>query len=446
MSIPLDRLYEFIETQAQNVCNDDVVIYRFTPHGSKKVSDLKQMRTYTWPQMLSLCPIICHDQEPLDFDSNDNNSDEIFADPNSGYYRLLKDNALVPNRFNLRFSGNIFDKCMLLHSEQRSLDVDKYRACDYVPVYYWSHAVIAGDWFRYAQHHLLQKNVTKQFLIYNRAWEGTREYRIKFAELLLTHGLVDHCKTWFNPVNEENSQHYHNHVFKNPIWKPQHDLDEIFPSSGATACYSADIDFVDYQSTDIEIVLETLFDDVRWHLTEKTLRPLACGQPFVLAATPGSLEYLRSYGFETFSQVWDESYDQETDPGQRMNKILQLMKTMSRWTPEQKQSNMQEARLIAQRNKQRFFSSEFFNQVVSELNSNLDKAWHEIEHTNTASKFFANRRRLAKVPEIRQILSNAVPHPDKELYQQKYSTYDRQNILRVVQQARQYYLRSSQDK
>jgi hypothetical protein len=44
-------------------------------------------------------------------------------------------------------------------------------------------------------------------------------------------------------------------------------------------------------------------------LTEKALRPIACGQPFILAATPGSLQYLRSYGFKTFSGYIDETYD-----------------------------------------------------------------------------------------------------------------------------------------
>jgi hypothetical protein len=49
-------------------------------------------------------------------------------------------------------------------------------------------------------------------------------------------------------------------------------------------------------------VAETVFD-TRIHLTEKTLRPIACGHPFILAAGPGSLKYLQTYGFRTFSPL-----------------------------------------------------------------------------------------------------------------------------------------------
>jgi hypothetical protein len=69
-------------------------------------------------------------------------------------------------------------------------------------------------------------------------------------------------------------------------------------------------------------VLETLFDDHRWHLTEKSLRPIACGKPFVLMATPGSLQYLRQYGFKTFDGLIDETYDSIQNPKQRLQAVL----------------------------------------------------------------------------------------------------------------------------
>ena len=441
MSIPLDRLYEFIETTAQNACDDNVVIYRFWPHGSKNIKDLMRMRIYTWPEILLSLPIVCHDQEPLDFEANQNNSDHVF-NPNSNYYKLLVKHGMAPKKFNLRWAGNIFDQCVLLHSEQRSSNVEKYQVNDYVPVYFWSHAVIASDWFRYIQHIDINKTPTKQFLIYNRAWSGTREYRLKFAELLLEHDLVSHCRTWLNPVDPETQQHYQDHQFQRPQWRPNRILDQEYPCSTVTSCYSADIDIKDYAATDIEIVLETLFDDDRLHLTEKSLRPMACAQPFVLAATHGSLEYLRSYGFQTFADLWDESYDQEPDAMRRMQKIVQLMVDMSRWSPAQRDSIMQQARSIAQANKQHFFSQAFNDQVIRELSSNLQTALHGIKNTNRSQKFFASRKQLASVPEIRQILTNVTDHPDQELHPEFFKNYNRQNIMQVVKRAKQYYLRS----
>ena len=81
-------------------------------------------------------------------------------------------------------------------------------------------------------------------------------------------------------------------------------------------------------------MLETLFDDDRLQLTEKSLRPIACGQPFILAATHGSLQYLQNYGFKTFNDVFDESYDQIEDPVKRLKAIVALMVQISQWTDD----------------------------------------------------------------------------------------------------------------
>jgi hypothetical protein len=118
-----------------------------------------------------------------------------------------------------------------------------------------------------------------------------------------------------------------------------------------------------------------MFDDTRTHLTEKSLRPIACGQPFVLVATPGSLEYLKHYGFETFNDVFDESYDKELDPLLRLEKVIKLMTHMKNLTASEKKQLSN----IALRNKQRFFSIEFQQFVVNEFKSNLDSALIEMK-------------------------------------------------------------------
>jgi hypothetical protein len=44
-----------------------------------------------------------------------------------------------------------------------------------------------------------------------------------------------------------------------------------------------------------------------------------------LVAPPKTLAYLRSNGFKTFSDFWDESYDDELDHGERLAKIFTLI-------------------------------------------------------------------------------------------------------------------------
>ena len=369
MSIPLDRLYHFVEDIAQQVFEDRVIIYRFYPHGSKNVEDMAELRTENWQEIQLSPAMYCNDQEPLDYD----------------YYATVQRKKAPPpwTRIPPHFLKNIgiYRKVLLLHSERQSANVEQYQRDQFIPVYWWSHAAIALDWFRYAKHVTLKKHPKKTFLVYNRAWSGTREYRLRFAELLVQLNLHDQCQTSCNPIEPELGIHYDYHKFKNPVWRPQTVLEDHFPINGTPSHYSADFDTDDYNATDIEVVLETLFDDSRLHLTEKSLRPVAMGQPFVLAATAGSLAYLRSYGFKTFNSIWDEGYDSIKDPEQRLYAITDLMAQIVNWGPPVREKKLAEAQAIADYNRQHFFSDEFFNLVTGELTANLTTALVDVEFT-----------------------------------------------------------------
>jgi hypothetical protein len=300
----------------------------------------------------------------------------------------------------------VYEKVLLLHSEQQSANVKKYQQDQFVPVYWWSHAVIALDWFRYAQHVVLKKHPKKTFLVYNRAWSGTREYRLRFAELLVQLDLQNSCQISINPIEPELGIHYDYHEFKNPVWRPQTILENYFPINGTPSYYSADFDSDDYSATNIEVVLETLFDDDRLHLTEKSLRPIAIGQPFILAATAGSLAYLRSYGFKTFDSIWDESYDDIKDPEQRLYTITNLMAQIDNWGPPVREKKLAEAQVIADYNQQHFFSQEFFNFVVDELTANLTTALADVEFTKNYQAWVDRWNMCLSDPDIRKGIPN----------------------------------------
>ena len=57
-------------------------------------------------------------------------------------------------------------------------------------------------------------------------------------------------------------------------------------------------------------------------VSEKLWKPILNGHPFVVAGTPGTLAYLRSLGFRTFTPIIDERYDTLADDAQRMQAIL----------------------------------------------------------------------------------------------------------------------------
>ena len=406
MSIPLERLYHFIEKKACEIYGNAVIIYRFWPSGSKKMQDLSPMPTHfnSWSDYQVNPAVWCHDQEPLAHkiysEQARNNKFNI-----STWLFLLEKFNLMPLPQNLNHTKNIFQKNLLLHSEKRSQNVEKYIADnELVPVYYWCHALIARDWFRYAEHENFIKKIKRHFLIYNRAWSGTREYRLKFADLLIKNDLVDHCWTFCEPVQD--GQHYKDYNFANNAWRPDHVLEHYFQPSVSNACASADFNIEDYQSTGIEVVLETLFDDDRLHLTEKSLRPIACAQPFILAATHGSLQYLRDYGFRTFDTVWDESYDLIQNPGERLQAIIDLMADISAWSDSKQLEANNQIQQIVDHNQKHFFSKDFFNIIINELQTNMRSAFGQIAADPGFDKWIKRWQNYLDVPEIQDFITS----------------------------------------
>jgi hypothetical protein len=422
MSIPLDRLYHYIESVARDVYGD-TIIYRFYPHGSKKLEDLSLLSPCMDWKVLKITPqIVCNDQEPLNYEFYQPAS--ILTD--AEYFLKHRDG---PSNNIRRNCFTIYDKCILIHSELNSSEVLKYQSNGFIPVYYWSHAIIALDWFRYAQYQSQSKNIKKKFLIYNRAWSGTREYRLKFLDLLIKHNLISNCQTSCNSVEPELQIHYTQHQYINPQWKPDYRLENYVDPTSVTSCSSADFNLNDYGQTEFEVVLETLFDDCRIQLTEKILRPIACGQPFLILGTANSLKYLHRYGFKTFSDIIDESYDNIVDAQDRMQAVVNVMSTIANWTSKERTVNMSKIKEITEHNRRYFFSNDFFNLITNELKQNLESGLSELEKTNTGNKFLSLRKNLSMNSKCREILI------------QKTSYRTRVDIAQVVKTARNYYNR-----
>jgi len=104
--------------------------------------------------------------------------------------------------------------------------------------------------------------------------------------------------------------------------------------------YSSEV----YNMAHFHLVLESYFDSTvhaGFLISEKTVKPLLVGQPFVIAAVPGFLKYLKSLGFYTFDSLWDESYDQETDDHTRSNMIADLCVKLKDFDWENNQTKLQ---------------------------------------------------------------------------------------------------------
>lgn len=105
-------------------------------------------------------------------------------------------------------------------------------------------------------------------------------------------------------------------------------------------------------------------------LTEKTWKPIANAQPFVILGNAGSLDYLKSLGFRTFEEIGiDESYDTVQDPTERFNAVCRLTDTLCNHSVDQLQIINRQARPIVEHNQQLFMSlpGQLLDQLIDQV-------------------------------------------------------------------------------
>jgi hypothetical protein len=207
-------------------------------------------------------------------------------------------------------------------------------------LYYFFHGWAALDWYRgYDKTFLIkpwqQRIITKTFLAPNRIVAGERQHRLEMMYWIFKLGMTDNhiscpsicpaenisildavqpLKTKYPDIETVFSQQSLPLNFKNEIGHPMHSCWlSLFDESAESLLY---------------LVTETVATGRRHHLTEKTFKPIAMGMPFIIVGTQGSLRYLRSYGFRTFGDLWDESYDDEPDDSRRIEKIAKVLELL----------------------------------------------------------------------------------------------------------------------
>jgi len=208
--------------------------------------------------------------------------------------------------------------------------------------YYFFHGWASLDWYRGYNRTFLRpaNNIKHTFLFPNNIVGGKRRHRLElFSELekrnLISDNLISFpkvCSYEKKSVAELASEYGFDPITTELPLK----IDNI----ENYAYNSHQINMWDLASQSlVHVVSETVFYGKRQHLTEKTFKPIVMQQPFILASCQRSLEYLRKYGFETFSSVWDESYDTLPDD-QRIKAIGLLLEDLEHsncreWLSEQ---------------------------------------------------------------------------------------------------------------
>ena len=84
-----------------------------------------------------------------------------------------------------------------------------------------------------------------------------------------------------------------------------------------------------YRDTYFSLVTETVFGESNCSFrTEKIVKPIAIGHPWICAANFGYYRDLRNLGFRTFGHVIDESFDLIDNPQDRIDRIVAIVEDL----------------------------------------------------------------------------------------------------------------------
>jgi hypothetical protein len=119
-----------------------------------------------------------------------------------------------------------------------------------------------------------------------------------------------------------------------------------------------------YRDILIDIVVESHVNGNTFFPTEKTVRPMLLGKPFLAFASADYLAYLRQMGFRTFSDFWDEDYD-GYEGGERLIRMLTTIDTISSLSNTQRETMFWDMQYTLQHNRKLLFDRKYNNKIIA---------------------------------------------------------------------------------
>jgi hypothetical protein len=123
-----------------------------------------------------------------------------------------------------------------------------------------------------------------------------------------------------------------------------------------------------YNQARFNLIVETDIEETnQFFLTEKTIKCLITGMPFVVVASPKFLSNLHDLGFVTYNDIWDESYDEIQDHKKRVDSIIELCNHLACLDWQKLNSKL---RYIGSMNQLNFMN---LNNIADKIFSNFEK-------------------------------------------------------------------------
>jgi hypothetical protein len=125
----------------------------------------------------------------------------------------------------------------------------------------------------------------------------------------------------------------------------------------------------------INLVTESSFHNNELFISEKIIKPIINYQPFIVFASVGYLKRLKTHGFKTFSDIWDENYDTIEDSEQRFFTLLKLVREINSKSIEEVNDIYKKCLDICIFNKNHFYSQN--KDTMSDILKDISEKWDE---------------------------------------------------------------------
>jgi len=158
-----------------------------------------------------------------------------------------------------------------------------------------------------------------------------RDHRIALVARLIRAGLVDKCLLSMSNSTKDDLDYSRHLSHETPISADVRTIWPFVPIVVDRSDFETNHVFEHapslYLNSYLSVVTETLFFETHGRtrfVSEKIYKPIAQHHPFIVVGCPGTLQYIRSLGFQTFNgDLIDESYDTISNDQERMAAIMQ---------------------------------------------------------------------------------------------------------------------------
>jgi len=318
--------------------------------------------------------VFMHDQEPVHLDIFKPLFDTVDCRNTDLFWPLIPPQPRPPKPAHI---GHV------VVSERGEYVEELCRKYEWTSHYYFYHGWACLDWFRgYNRSFLIprarDRNPTQTFMSPNRIVAGKRDHRVLFLYNIFKKGLENNHISAPRVCQYEHvdisiiAQKYRNVYQDIADVFDRAELPRLFAGEAQQEMHSYQLgNFIEAADSLVYVPTETVYFGRRNHITEKTFKAIALEMPFVLVAPAGSLSYLREYGFRTFADVFDESYDDETDDIRRIEKVTDLLKHLNNLSISERHEIHQACLPIVEHNYKHFYSGAFTDILWTELNQML---------------------------------------------------------------------------